>query len=45
MKQRIIIAIEVIGGIIACLGVANLNTSAGLIIAGTLIIVACEANS
>jgi hypothetical protein len=45
MKQRIILTIEIVGGIIACLGVGMLHTSAGLIAAGTLIVVACEANS
>lgn len=36
---------EVVGGIIACVGVGMYSTAAGLITAGTLIVVACEANS
>jgi len=45
MKRILIMTIEIVGGIIACLGVGMFNTAAGLIAAGTLIVVACEANS
>jgi hypothetical protein len=45
MKQRIVMSIEIVGGIIACIGVGMFSTPAGLIAAGTLIVVACEANS
>jgi hypothetical protein len=45
MKQRIIMLVEIVGGLVACVGVGMYSTAAGLITAGTLIVVACEANS
>lgn len=46
MKQRIVlITIEVLGGVLACIGVAMFNPAIALITAGALIVVACEANS
>jgi hypothetical protein len=45
MKQRLIMFLEVIGGIIACVGVGMYSIEVALITAGTLIVVACEANS
>ena len=45
MKQRIIFLTEVFGGIMACIGIAIFNPAVALIAAGTLIVVACEANS
>ncbi len=37
--------IEIIGGVLACIGVGMLNVPAALISAGVLIVVACEANT
>ena len=46
MKQRtVLIMVEVLGGVVACIGVAMFNPAMALITAGTLIVVACEANS
>jgi hypothetical protein len=45
MKQRTIFIVELVGGITACVGVALFSIAFALIVAGTLIVVACEANS
>lgn len=45
MKQRTIFIVELVGGITACVGVAMVSVASALIVAGTLVVVACEANS
>jgi len=45
MKQRTIFIVELVGGITACVGVAMFSVASALVVAGTLIVVACEANS
>ena len=45
MKKQSIFILELVGGITACVGVALFSVAVGLIVAGTLIVVACEANS
>lgn len=37
--------LEIIGGVLACIGVGMLNLPAAFISAGVLIVVGCEANS
>lgn len=45
MKERIVTAIEILGLLIACVGVAMVNIPLALIVAGTLIVVGCEVRS
>lgn len=44
-KQTMLIAIEILGGIIACVGIGMFSVATSLIVAGALVITACEANS
>jgi len=45
MKLSTTTIVEVIGGIVACIGVGMLSVPVALITAGVLVVVACEANA
>jgi len=44
-KETILVSIEILAGIVACVGIGMFNVAASLIVAGALVITACEANS
>ena len=44
-KQTMLIAIEILGGIVACVGISMFSVATSLIVAGALVITACEANT
>jgi hypothetical protein len=44
-KETIVMATEILGGIIACIGIGMFSVATSLIVAGALVITACEANS
>lgn len=44
-KETIVMATEILGGIVACVGISMFSVATSLIVAGALVITACEANS
>jgi len=45
MKKRILFAVEAVGALLACAGVAMINIPLSMIVSGIILVAACEANS